>query len=118
MMANTFGLWRKYPHCPSFDPNSFVPSYDLKTVSEAQTDIDKTLCPGSVPSTLKNLTVDLLLDWQNTGSELKYNGEVNRLVQDILRHPDFSVKDLGGFDMACENQKWDERDEKAFRTQL
>ena len=113
-VANTFGLWREYPHRPSFDPDSFVPSYDLATVGEAQTDIEETSGPGcSVPSTSKNPTADLLLDWQNTGSELKSNGEINRLVQDVLRHPDFSVKDLDGFDAACENQRWNERDEKS-----
>jgi hypothetical protein len=32
----------------------------------------------AVPSTSKNPTVNLLLDWQNTGSELKSNGEVNK----------------------------------------
>ena len=104
-VANTFGLWREYPHRPSFDPDSFVPSYDLATVGEAQTDIEETSGPGcSVPSTSKNPTADLLLDWQNTGSKLKSNGEINRLVQDVLRHPDFSVKDLDGFDAAHENQ--------------
>jgi hypothetical protein len=111
-MANAFGLWREYLHRPSFDPDSFVPSNDLALAGEAQTDIQEISSAGREPSPPKNSTVDLLLDWQNTGSELKSNGEVNKLV-DVLRHPDFSIEELAGFDAARENRRWDQQDKKS-----
>jgi hypothetical protein len=116
-MANTFGLWREYLHRPSFDPDSFVPSDDLAPAGEAQTDhgIQETSSAGCEPSPRspsRNPTVNLLLDWQNTGSELKSNGEVNKLV-DVLRNPDFSVEELVGFDAARENRQQDQQDKKS-----
>ncbi len=104
MMANTFGLWREYLHCPSFDPDSFVPSDDLAPAGEAQTDynIQETSSAGCKPSPSMNPIVNLLLDWQNTGSELKSNSEVNKLV-DVLRNPDFLIEELVGFDAAHKN---------------
>ena len=103
-MANTFGLWREYLNHPSFDPDSFVPSDDLAPAGEAQTDrdIQETSSAGCEPSPSTNSTVNLLLDWQNTGSELKSNGEVNKLV-DVLHNPDFSIEELVGFDAARKN---------------
>ena len=111
-MANTFGLWREYLHRPSFDPDSFLPSDDLTPAGKAQTDIQETSSAVCERSPSKNPTVDLLLDWQNTGSELKSNGEVNKLV-DVIRHPDFSIEELGGFDAARENRLRDQQDEKS-----
>ena len=113
-MANTFGLWREYLHRPSFDPDSFVPSDDLAPAGEAQTDrdIQETSSAGCEPSPSTNSTVNLLLDWQNTGSELKSNGEVNKLV-DVLRNPDFSIEELVGFDAARENRRRDQQDKKS-----
>jgi hypothetical protein len=72
-MASTFGLWREYLHRPSFDPDSFVPSEDLAPAGDAQIDrdIQETSSAGCEPSPSTNPTVNLLLDWQNTGSELK-----------------------------------------------
>ena len=113
-MANTFGLWREYLHRPSFDPDSFVPSDDLAPAGEAQADrdIQETSSAGCEPSPSTNSTVNLLLDWQNTGSELKSNGEVNKLV-DVLRNPDFSIEKLVGFDAARENRRRDQQDKKS-----
>ena len=116
-MANAFGLWREYLHRPSFDPDSFVPSDDLAPAGEAQTDhgIQETSSAGCEPSPRspsRNPTVNLLLDWQNTGSELKSNGEVNKLV-DVLRNPDFSVEELVGFDAARKNRRQDQQDKKS-----
>jgi hypothetical protein len=108
------GLWREYLHRPSFDPDSFVPSDDLAPAGEAQADrdIQETSSAGCEPSPSTNSTVNLLLDWQNTGSELKSNGEVNKLV-DVLRNPDFSIEELVGFDAARENRRRDQQDKKS-----
>lgn len=105
-MANSFGLWREYLHRPSFDPDTSVPF-----LGKAQTNMIET--SGAVyEASSKNPTIDLLLDWQNTGSEMKSNGKVNKLV-DILRHPDFVVEDLYGFDATHENRLRDLQDKKS-----
>lgn len=111
-MVNAFGLWRQYLHRPTFDPDNMVPSTDLRLANT--TGRLETQSPVEVTTTTskKNATVDLLLQWQNTGSELKSNGELNRLA-DVLRHPDFSVKDLGEFDATRENRLRDKEDEKS-----
>jgi hypothetical protein len=94
-VANIFGLFREYQHHPSYDPNSTVPSYNLAHV----------VAPGtnSIPDTSKsassstNLTT---LNWQNSGSRLNSHAEVNHLVEEVLRHSDFAMEDLKGFEAA------------------
>jgi hypothetical protein len=107
-MVNAFGLWRQYLHRPTFDPDGVVLPADLSAATgrlETQSRVE-------VTTSSKNTTVELLLQWQNTGSELKSNGELNRLVN-VLRHPNFSVEDLGGFDATRENRRQDQEDEKS-----
>jgi hypothetical protein len=120
-MANLFGLFRKYQHRPTYDPDSAVPSDDLThavpvTVTSTEDSIDTTpdTSTSTPPST--NITTELqVLNWQNSGSELKSHAEVNRLVEEVLRHPDFTVEDLNGFEAARENRKQDKEDEKTAR---
>jgi len=50
----------------------------------------------------KNKTVQLIMDWQNTGSSIKSNEEVMRLVHDVVLHPDFSVDELKAFNATHE----------------
>ena len=40
-------------------------------------------------SAYNNQSTALLIDWQNSGSPAKSNNEVNRLVREILLHPEF-----------------------------
>jgi hypothetical protein len=112
-IANTFGLFREYQHRPTYDPDSTVPASNLAYAPQGTTmedGLDNDTAP--TPSSSTNITTELLLNWQNSGSELKSHGEVNRLVKEVLCHPDFAVKDLKGFEAARENRKQDQRDEK------
>jgi len=116
-MANLFGLFRRYQHRPTYDPDSTVPSDDLThavpvmgTEDSIDTTPDSDTSTSTPPST--NITTELLLNWQNSGSELKSHAEVNRLVEEVLCHPDFTVEDLNGFEAARENRKQDKEDEK------
>jgi hypothetical protein len=118
-VANTFGLFREYQHRPSYDPDSTVPSDDLAHVVEPGTNTNNFIDPDTSTtsesaSSSTNVTTELLLNWQNSGSELKSHAEVNRLVE-VLRHPDFAVEDLKGFEAARANRKQDEKDEKSSK---
>jgi len=110
-----FGLWREYQHRPSYDPDSAVDADNLANLNTGNSDLHPSLAehdPDSEP-VHKNSTVERLINWQNTGSTSKSNNEVNRLIKDVLCHPDFSVDDLKGFDTTCENQQLDKADARS-----
>ena len=118
-MANTFGLFRAYQHCPTYDPDSTVPSDDLAhVVPETSTEGSIDAIPDTSTSSSTNIATELLLNWQNSGSELKSHAEVNRLVEEVLRHPDFTVEVLNGFEAGRENRKQDKEDEKSAGLQF
>jgi len=58
-------------------------------------------------SPYKTKSVELVMNWQNTNSSAKSNEEINWLVHDVLRHPDFQLDKLVHFNAACENRKAD-----------
>ena len=117
-VANIFGLFREYQHRPSYDPDSTIPSDDLARVEAPRTNANSDTIPDTASttsesvSTSTNVTTELLLNWQNSGSELKSHAEVNRLVEEVLRHPDFTVEDLNGFEAARANRTQDIKDKK------
>jgi len=115
-MANIFGLWREYPHRPSYDPDYAVPLDSLAAPPHPDHQdpgdprLDEEDPPKAAPS---NASVDLLLHWQNSGSSTKSHAEMDRLVG-FLHHPDFSVNDLPkSFGAARENRKRDQQEEKS-----
>jgi hypothetical protein len=107
---NAFGLWKDYRYRPSQDPDAFISPEDLYRANTSNT-ADSTAVPGlrdtvvSSPSPYKTNSIKLVIDWQNTGSSAKSNEEINRLVCDILRHPDFRLGKLEHFNAAHENCK-------------
>jgi hypothetical protein len=54
------------------------------------------------------MTKFLLMNWANTGGNLKSEGEVTRLAQEVLSAPDFNVKDLRTFNAHQENKRLDD----------
>lgn len=106
-VANSFGLLREYLYRPSFDPDSFVPKEDLHQVGGS--------VPTSVPppptSVYRNKSVELLMNWKNSGASTKSDSEVSRLAKDILLDPNFKLEELKGFSVAKENQ-WSDTAEK------
>ncbi len=109
-MANISGLWREYPHRPSYDPDHSVPLDSLAAPPHnnrvSQDHGDPQLDEEDPPkAALSNASVDLLLHWQNSGSSTKSHAEMDHLV-DFLHHPDFSINDLPkNFCAARENRK-------------
>jgi hypothetical protein len=64
-------------------------------------------------SPYKTKSVELVMDWQNSGSSAKSNEELNRLVHDVLCHPEFRLDELSQFNAACENRKADTAEENS-----
>ena len=109
---NAFGLWKDYRYRPSQDPDAFILPEDLY---RPNTSADYTINQGrhemEVSSPYRTKSVELVMNWQNTGSSAKSNEEINRLVRDVLRHPDFRLDELEHFNAARENRKADAADE-------
>ena len=99
--ANSFGLLREYLYQPSFDPNSFISEEDLHQVGG----IDHTSLPPSPIPVHRNESVEMLMNWKDSGTSTKSDAGVNRLVKDVLLDPDFKLEDLQGFNVARENQR-------------
>jgi Plavaka transposase len=109
---NSFRLWKEYLYRPSYDPDRFISAEDLYQphistfVPDYNQQTEESLGPG-------NKSVDLVQNWQNTGSPMKSNGELNHLVHDVLLHPNFQLMQLQSFDAGCENKKADAAHEKS-----
>jgi len=111
---NSFGLWKEYLYRPSYDPDAFISAEDLyrPRTSTASVPDDEGNDPEPEHSThYSSKSVELLLDWQNTGSSAKSNEEVNRLVRAVLLHPEFELDALRSFNATRENQKADRAEE-------
>ena len=98
---------------PSFDPDSFVPEKDLYQARGANC-----TSPASVqipPPALvhRNETVEMLMNWKDSGATTKSDTEVNHLMSDVLLNPNFKVEDLQGFNVAKENQQSDAAEKKS-----
>jgi hypothetical protein len=111
--ANAFGIWRQYLYRPSYDPEASVPTEDLRATNRTTIESDSEDDGGSdalEPSIHTNKTTELIMEWANTGAPTKSNAEINRLVRDYVRHPNFKPEDLQNFDAARENRRIDALD--------
>jgi Plavaka transposase len=108
--TNSFGLLREYPYRPSFDPDSFVPEVDLHRVGGTDPVF---ILPPSPSPVHRNESVEMLMNWKDSGTSTKSDAEVNRLVNDILLDPNFKLEDLQGFSVARENQRSDAAEKKS-----
>ncbi|KAG2052923.1 hypothetical protein BDR06DRAFT_1009062 [Suillus hirtellus] len=95
---NSCGLCRLYPRRPSFKPNKFIQSSLLArscpTTIQGMDSLPNVFLP---PYPFSNMTVYRLMSWMNSGSHLKSEAEIQRLVKDVLQADEFDVKDLEGF---------------------
>jgi len=107
--ANFFGLLREYLYRPSFDPDSFVPEEDLHRAGGT----DPVFVLPTSPSVHRNESVEMLMNWKDSGTSTKSDAEVNRLVNGVLLDPNFKLEDLQGFNVARENQRSDAAEKKS-----
>jgi hypothetical protein len=108
--TNSFGLLREYLYRPSYDPDSFVPKGDIYQVGGTE---PTSMLPPSPTLVHQNESVEMLMNWKDSGSSTKSDAEVNRLVNDILLEPSFKLEDLRGFNVARENQRSDAAEKKS-----
>ena len=101
---NVIGLCRQYPRRPSFEPDKFVSSSLLARSCPLTAEVHDTQGPDSShggisgpPYPFPNMSIYRLMTWMNSGSHRKSEAEVTRLVNDVLKAEDFSLKDLDGF---------------------
>ncbi|KAG1853937.1 hypothetical protein DFJ58DRAFT_728071 [Suillus subalutaceus] len=94
---NSLGLSRLYPCRPSVEPDECVPSSLLSTT--CPTIVQETDLPGILPPPypFPNMTIYRLMSWMNIGSSKKSEGEVARLVEEVILADDFDRKHLEGF---------------------
>ena len=110
--SNSFGLLREYLYRPSFDPDSFVPDKDLHQAGGADPQAVPTPLPSPTP-VHRNESVEMIMNWKDSGAPTKSDAEVNRLVKDVLLDPGFKLEDLRGFSVARENQQSDAAEKKS-----
>lgn len=100
---NRFGLLREYHHRPSYDPDTHVQTSDLADYPTAiPLPSQRPIIPPP-PWPFGNMSKYLLMNWVHTGSERKSEGEVTRLVSEVIQHPEFRQEDLTGFSTRQEN---------------
>ena len=55
----------------------------------------------------QNMSIWKLMHWVNTGSSSKSEGEVDRLVNDVINTPNFHVDDLRNFNTCRQHHRLD-----------
>ena len=96
---NTFGIFRKYLFHPLYDPDSAVDPTELSNLGPRipPPSPESNVVDHKPPWPFANMSVWQLVRWMNTGSRSKSEGEVNRLVNEVLKAPYFRVEDLDNF---------------------
>jgi len=110
---NSFGLWKEYMYRPSCDPDASISTEDLYRPHTSAV-VPEEENPDEAPeSGYSNKSTELLMYWQSTGSTQKTDKEVNRLICEVFRHPDFKLEDFDKFNATRENRNADAADEKS-----
>ncbi len=114
-VANAFGIWREYSCRPTFDPDAVLeaPDFQASHITEVVADLEPTV-PAPISNSERpsywpylNSTVHGIMKWLNNGNSLKSEGQVNKLVHDVILSPNFRAEDLVGFDANRENHRLD-----------
>ena len=61
--------------------------------------------PPSPTPVHQNGSVEMIMNWKDSGTPTKLDAEVNQLVKDVLLDPKFKPEDLRGFSIARKNQQ-------------
>lgn len=115
--ANSFGVFQKYSTIPSHNPHNADAFADvpIATATRQLQSIGSGLMTespaGSEHNFLtesRNRSEDLLLAWMILSSGNTPAG-VNDLVHNVLRHPDFDLSELEGFNAITATQRFDRK---------
>ena len=111
-IVNAFGIFCKYPHWPSYNPDVFVTPGDLMyrgcQLPKPTLPVPEETGPDQPPPwPFSNMSIYRLMKWRYSGSIMKSQEEVNRLVHDVLLANDFRVEELSNFSIATQNSALD-----------
>lgn len=113
---DVFGILREYLHRPSYDPDAHVQPEDLANYYAAPIPTPTSIgVPQNHPPPwpFENMSKYLLMNWFYTGGPQKSEGEMNRLVKEVIGNAEFKPEDLEGFSAHRENKCLDDsRDSK------
>ncbi|KAF8834144.1 hypothetical protein BDN67DRAFT_985532 [Paxillus ammoniavirescens] len=117
---NEFGITHSYRHRPSYDPDHFLTTNLLSNIvnhqaprstdtvpQDAPQSKPDSRCDQSPPWPWPNMSIWHLMTWKRSGSSQKLDMEVTCLVTDVLKAPDFEVKDLTDFSASKEVKRLD-----------
>lgn len=109
---NGFGIFRQYLFHPSYDPDASVNPSDLSNLTTRALPTPPGLkeVVHDPPWPFANMTIWRLMRWMNTGSKSKSEGEVDRLVEDVLRNPGLHPEDFDNFSARRESSRLDAAD--------
>jgi Plavaka transposase len=118
--ANSFGVWRDYPHRPTIDPDSLLSLEELSNsyrINSSQPPPVDSNTPSFLPESeserpfywpCPNATIWRVMAWLNNGKTTKSEAEATSFVETVIHASDFSKDDLIGFNAHRENQRLDE----------
>lgn len=111
--CNRFGVFREYPHRPSYDPDHLVQFEDLANVPTRPPDLAPFEDPEPAeqpppPWPFRNMTIFRFMSWLNSGSSFKSEAEATRMAAEVIGARDFQAADLAGFNAHHENKVLDD----------
>ncbi|KAJ6481116.1 hypothetical protein C8R45DRAFT_1100674 [Mycena sanguinolenta] len=82
---NSFGLWRKYLHRPTYDPDSLIPLEHLSNQFCPPTVSDMPPAARVSAALATNQSEARIMSWYYNGNTLKSKGDLNTLIHDDKR---------------------------------
>lgn len=109
---NRFYILREYHHRPSYDPDAHLKPEDLANfqLQEPPRCDDPSAFPPARPPPwpFESMSKYRLMDWFHSGSNQKSEGEVNRLIKEVLTASEFHPPDLTDFTIRQGNKTLDD----------
>lgn len=110
--TNRFHILREYHHRPSYDPDAYIKPEELSNFrvqarAEASQEDPASSSHPPPPWPFQNMSQYLLMSWFHSGGTQKSEGEVNRLIKEVIATPDFQPADLTNFTVHQGNKTFD-----------
>jgi len=119
-IANSFGVWREYPHRPTIDPDGSLSLEELSNSHRVPSNLSES-SPADLPVVsesspnsehpfywpCQNATIWRVMAWLNNGKTAKSEAEATAFVETVIHASDFNKDELLGFNAHRENQRLD-----------
>lgn len=119
-IANSFGVWREYPHRPTIDPDGSLSLEQLSNSHRVPSNLSES-SPADLPVVsesspnsehpfywpCQNATIWRVMAWLNNGKTAKSEAEATAFVETVIHASDFNKDELLGFNAHRENQRLD-----------